>query len=590
MLDRAIGVGEAGLTAITGATGGTIGAIGGTLKGLAEQILSGQFGTREAVELVAQSASEGAQALTYQPRTQSGQEAAQALGEAASMLPPVVAGTLPLIPAGMASQTARTAQGMAAAGAAQTLQRARTAAAPAVQRVQQVAQRATDAVRPVESSFGRGSVSAAEASQAAVRRETAAQMPAPFTDEFALTKGMESRNFEQLQFEKEVQKQPELGAPMRERQEKVVSRLFQNFDALVDKAGPIRVDERDIGRAVNAAVVNKANVAKKRIKTAYAEAREAGELNAPVELSALAVTLTDLDRFAGVTPTIAPIRKEALRLGALVEDESGGLRPQPIKLDDAELLRQFVNQVTDGSDPRLARAAKIINASIDEATEGQGGDLYRKARALRRQYAQEFENVGLTKKLLGTKGKTDERQIAFEDVFQRIMIDSPVEEMNKLRRTLITAGPEGKQAWQDLKGKTISYIKERAENRNALDSQGRPTLSNAKLNQVITALDREGKLEALYGKRQAQTIRDLGDLAMAINTAPPGAINTSNTASAIIAFLGDIGLTASTGLPAPVLTGLKTANQYVKDKRVRARVEDALNKAQKQKPKATVKQ
>ena len=64
LAERAVGAGEAALTLGTGAVGGTLGMVGGTLKGLAEQILSGQFGTPQAANLVEQSAAKGAQALT----------------------------------------------------------------------------------------------------------------------------------------------------------------------------------------------------------------------------------------------------------------------------------------------------------------------------------------------------------------------------------------------------------------------------------------------------------------------------------------------------------------------------------------------
>lgn len=91
LVDTAIGAGEAALSTLTGATGGTLGMIGGTLKGLAEQILSGKFGTQEAAQLVEQSAAQGAQALTYAPRGQSGQDQAAVVGQAMQGLIPVAA-------------------------------------------------------------------------------------------------------------------------------------------------------------------------------------------------------------------------------------------------------------------------------------------------------------------------------------------------------------------------------------------------------------------------------------------------------------------------------------------------------------------
>lgn len=110
--ERAIGAGEAALTIGTGATTGALGMIGGTLKGLAEQILSGQFGTPQAAQAVQQAASQGAEALTYSPRTQSGQEAVQAVGEALeplTALAPVVPEAALLADAAQATRPALSA-------------------------------------------------------------------------------------------------------------------------------------------------------------------------------------------------------------------------------------------------------------------------------------------------------------------------------------------------------------------------------------------------------------------------------------------------------------------------------------------------
>jgi uncharacterized protein YoxC len=86
---QAIGAGETALTALTGATGGTLGMIGGTLKGLADEIRAGEFGSYEAADRIEKKANELAAALTYQPRTEAGQEMVQELGEAASVLTPL---------------------------------------------------------------------------------------------------------------------------------------------------------------------------------------------------------------------------------------------------------------------------------------------------------------------------------------------------------------------------------------------------------------------------------------------------------------------------------------------------------------------
>jgi hypothetical protein len=568
---RLIGAGETGLTLATGATGGTVGTIAGTLQGLAQAILSGQYGTPEAVKLVEEAATQMGGRFTYQPRTQAGQEMVQSVGEVLQQVPPV----LPVLPQ-FAATPVRPAATQARTATVEAIQPIADASARAVRPVVEAVGTAVEVVRPTRTDVTPGSAGAAATAQALQRRTTAEAMPVPFEGKSALTKGQATRDFAQLQFEKETAKMGQMGAPLRERVENQTATFIQNFDAMIDRLEPIAPDKRELGRLVDRALVNKAEVQRRRISEAYRKAREAGEMQEPISMDALAQTMTELNRFEGVSPNIPAIRREAVRIGALTEDANGNLIPQQMTIENAELLRQFVNQSTDWMDKRQSTFARQVNQSIDAMTEGKGGESYRKARKMRQEFANEFENVGLTKKLLGTKGKTDERNIALEDVFDKIIISSPVEEMNKLRRTLLTAGDEGKQAWNDLKAQTISYIKESSLSPSQKDAAGNPLLSPAQLNKVVKTLDSEGKLESLYGKKQAQILRDLADLSIDIYTAPPGAVNFSNTSSALQVGLDSLGTWLVTGIPGPAATILQESVKFVKNRETRKRINEAL--------------
>jgi hypothetical protein len=574
-----IGAGEAALTLGTAATGGTLGTIGGAIGGLATQILAGDFGTPQAAKAVEQAAAAGGRALTYQPRTEAGQEQVQAAGQFLSnVLPPV----LPVLAApGMAAQAVRTAAptlgavGQIAGAAGQRAARATG------QSVARPVEAATTAVRqtlgmevPAGAPAARGSVGAAATPVELQRVTTAEQLG--FVGPAGLTAGQRTRNFADLQFEKETAKIGDVGAPLRERVSNQTANLIQQFDAMVDRTEPLLVDVRDIGKAVDRAVVNKAEVQRRAVTNAYTKAREDGSMLEPVTLDSLATAAADVQRFEGVASNVAPIRREALRLGVLAEDAEGNLIAQARSIDDTELLRQFVNQATDWTDRRQSLMAKKINSAIDAGTEGKGGESYKAARKLRENFVNEFENVGLTAKLLSTKKNTDERTIAFDDVFDKIIINAPLEEMNKVRKTLLTAGPDGKQAWNELKSNTSRFIINKALSTAQRDERGQPLISPDKLNGVIRSLDREGKLEGLYGKKQAQQIRDLGEIAIDIYTAPPGAINFSNTASALQVALDSVATFGLTGIPAPAVTALREASKYAKNRQVRMRVQQSL--------------
>ncbi len=581
VMDQIVGAGETALTLGTGAVGGTLGTLAGTLQGLSQQILSGQFGTPEAMRAVEQAAAKGAQALTYQPRTQAGQEQVQAVGQVlANVLPPV----LPAIAApGAVMQAARTAA--PTVGAARQIgtaagQRAATATGQAIARPVQAATTAVRETLGMETPAAAPAAGArvsmgAAATPAELQRVTTAEQLG-FVGPAGLTAGQRTRNFADLQFEKETAKLGDVGAPLRERVSNQTANLIQQFDAMVDRTEPMLVEPRDIGQAVSQAIVNKAEVARRKVSAAYTKAREDGSMLEPVTLDNLATTSADVQRFEGVAPNVAPIRKEALRLGILAEDADGNLVAQAKAIDDTELLRQFVNEATDWTDKRQALMARKINAAIDAGTEGKGGETYRAARKLRQDFANEFENVGLTAQILSTKKNTSERAIAFENVFDKIILNAPLEEMNKVRKTLISAGPDGKQAWNELKSNTSRYIINKALSTAQRDERGLPLISPDKLNSVIRSMDRAGKLEALYGKKQAQQIRDLGEIAIDIYTAPPGAINFSNTASALQVALDSVATFGLTGIPAPAVTALREASKYAKNRQVRMRVQQSL--------------
>ena len=569
--DAIVGAGETALALGSGAIGGSLGMIGGTLKGLAEQILSGQFSQGDINNLVQDEAMRGAEALTYSPRTQSGQEQTQAVGEALAPLAAVAPMTAEL---GAIGRGAQAAAPVAAAAARPVMAAAQRAAAPATQAIQRGAAAVREAVPSVRATAP--SVGAAATPEALRRTEIAAQLPVPFKDKSGLTSGQASRDYALLQFEKEAAKSPDVGAPLRERVENQTATMIQNFDALVDRLEPVATTRRELGEGVSQALINRAEVKRRDIRKAYEDARKSGQMQEPITMDPLAVSMAELERFQGVSPNISAIRKEAVRLGALAEDEAGGLTPGRIPIDDAELLRQFVNESTDWMDKRQATFAKRVTTAIDEATENQGGELYRAARKQRAQFANEFENAGLTAKLIGTKRGTNDRQIAIEDVFDKVIVSSKLDDMNQLRSTLLKSGKEGRQAWNDLKAAGIERIKNASLSPSQRDSAGNPLLSPHALAKVINQMDETGKLESLYGKKQAQTLRDLADIASVIYTAPPGAINTSNTASALQVALDSVGTFAVTGIPAPAATALKEAAKYIRDKKTKARINESL--------------
>lgn len=563
--EKIVGAGETALSLGTGATTGMIGMIGGTLKGLAEQILSGEFGTQQAANLVEQEAMKGAQALTYAPRTQAGQEMAQATGEAIQQIVPAMPLTAEL---GMLSAGTRAARPAVVATAERAAAPVKAAATKAVETVKQVIPGA-EPTRPTPGTMGSG---AAGTDIATLRQMKAEELPVPIK----LTEGQKTRQFEQQRFERETAKLPEVGEPLRERFAVQNKQLQQNLDAFIDMTGAEAPDLRAIGVSVDKALRARAARDKTKIRALYKEAEKAGELEAPVALPELATFLTENAPEAAVANVLTFAKNKATQLGLLAEDTSGNLVAQPAPLKKIELFRRSINNATN-MEPTNIKFAGDLKGLVDTATEGLGGNLYKQARAARSRYAHDYENTSVVKQLLNAKRGSEDRAVALEHVLNRSIIEpsTSLDTVRQVRRLLQTEGENGKQAWRELQGGTLQFIKDKALQNVAPDQFGNRIVSPAQLDRVITQLDKTGKLDFVFGKKGAEQLRTINDVAKDVLTSPPGTVNTSNTAS-VLAGLMDVAISGTSGVPAPIMTSARLLTKGIKDARLKSKVRQAL--------------
>lgn len=565
--EQIIGAGETALTLGTGATGGTLGMIAGTLKGLSEQLLSGEFGTPEAAKLVEQEAMKGAQALTYAPRTQAGQQMASTASEfLAETLPPVIPA---LGPAGAISSSAKAAAPVVQAAATKVT----TPVAKAAKSVATKAAQAIGSGTDKQPTAGTGqSAGAAAVDMATLRQAKAEELPVPIK----LTEGQKTRAFEQQRFERETAKLPDVGDPLRQRFAEQNQQLTQNLDAFIDMTGAEAPDLRSIGASVDKALRDRAAKDKVRIRTLYKDAERAGEMESPVALNEIAEFINLNKPEAAVANVLDFAKKKALQLGIATEDANGDLVPQAAPLKNVELFRRSINNATN-IEPTNIRFAAEMKGIIDDATKGLGGDLYQRARRARASYARNYENVGLIKQIINMKRGTEDRAVALEHVLNKSIIEpsTSLDSVRQLRKLLQTEGENGQQAWRELQGGTLQYIKDQALKNVALDQAGNRIVSAAQLDRVITQLDRSGKLSFVFGKKGAEQLRTINEVAKDVLTAPPGSVNTSNTAS-VLAGLMDVAISGTSGIPAPIMTSFRLISSNIKDRKLKAKVKEAL--------------
>jgi len=385
-----------------------------------------------------------------------------------------------------------------------------------------------------------------------------------------LSKGMAQRDMATQQFESEIAKQyPDtIGKPLIVNKAEANDAILQNFDAYVDATGKQTFGLRETGKIVDKALVNQANKAKADITNAYTIARNAGEMQEPVPY--VGITQYIEKQTPTVRAKLAPIL-DAVDEQIKLNDPNG---TGQISINQLEDVYQFINKNFDPSDKVGMLHAGEMKKLINAATEDKGGKLYQTARGLRTKYSKQFEDIGAIDKLLRTKKDTTDRAVAFEDVFKHSILDGSRDDVAALGLTLKKGGAEGQQAWKELQGQTIQHIKDKVTSSIDVDSFGNPVVSPAKFRSVVNEIDQDGKLDYIFGKKGAEEVRNLYETTLNVNAPLKGAVNYSNTSSALMKALDGVAL-----LPVSRLIGVKQGLEKVKEMGIKKQVQESINYA-----------
>jgi hypothetical protein len=464
---------------------------------------------------------------TYQPRTETAQDVLGGMAKALSVLPPTLG----------ASGSALTALAPAAVG------QMRTAVAPTVAATQQ---RMAKVLAPQSTMMGGG---AASTDEALLRQQRALSQGIP------LTKGQQLQDFAQQQFESDVVKENTKLAKglveFKEQQRKDIQGRFEQLIAQTDADVDV-TDFRKVGSTVDAALVKQFEAKKKSVDDAYQKARDAGETKAVVDTTKLDQYLTFVQPEAIAVPQINSIKA---KLEALKAAKNG-----QVTIDDLENLYKVAGQLGKKGDPSgvfMNDIKKVIN----EVTEGTGGDLYRAARAERTDLGKQFENAKRVDALLSTKGSYADRAVRLDDVFSHVVLDGSLEEMQTVTNLLQKGGPEGQKAYAALQGQTIQYLKDQ------LNKNTSGKLSYDAFAKTLASLDREGKLDYLFGKKGRETLTELQGTLKDALVEIPGTVNYSNTGNVITRKLNDI---------VKKLPLAKDISQMIENQKIRKQVEQSI--------------
>ena len=436
----------------------------------------------------------------------------------------------------------------------------------------------------------RGSVGAAATPDAVRRVTTAESLRVPVT----LTKGAAQRDAAQLAFEKEQMK-GEFGAPLRNRAEENNLQILQNFDATIDATGAKAAFSGPA--ATGGSVVNALSTgwqaAKNKTRVAYTKAKNSPEAQADVDTNSVVTIgkgdqeITDSligyinSKITGLPSSLVPdtARKLLIKMDLAAADDAGNLISKPATVGKLEEFRKELSGTAKFDDNVGLREETILKKLVDAQTDPVSGPLYKEARALRTKQANKFEDRAIVARLITNRAGMKDPQVAVDQVFQRSILNGSPEEITFLKRVLLTSGKDGQQAFKELQAATAQHIRDQSTSGVGTDSAGRALVSPAQLNRVVSQLDKNGRLDIIFGKQEAERMRDLNEVVKYVTTVPPGTlINSSGTAGTLLAALAEAGAYgATTGIPVPVITGINQIIKWRKAGQTKAKINDALN-------------
>jgi len=533
MRDRIMGVIETP-AAIAGGLAGGLASIPAAIYGeLSSPAPQGSPAARAAGEAMAAKT----RAQFYQPRTETSKEILGAIGKVTEGLPPVLGGSLGTSLNALAGPALR-----------QTTAAVRPVVSQAVAPVRNAL------TRKQPDMVGMGAASTADDLMRQQRLE-----------QFGIraTAGERERNLQKQQFESEVQRgavtgisedaKTALSEQMRRFEAGKKQDIVRNFERMTSETNAQIADPtmvREVGELVDKALNKQFTEKFDRYKALYAKADNAGETLQPVPYQSL------LDYINTKTPTqrqkLDPILDSVAESLAMNDPSKTGT----ITVRALEDIYQQIGKVQNSA------SSKDLKQIITDMGEGAGGELYQAARASRKQLAKEFEDVKRVDDLLSTKSGYADRKVKLDDVYKHVVLDGSLEEMRTVTSLLKKGGPEGRQAYAELKGQTIQQMKEMLT--------GGDQMSFKNLNTLINKLDRQGKLEYMYGKAGRDQITELRDAIKDVVVKEPGAVNYPNTAGVVLRGLE---ILQKSPIKIPLT---QTAAEFARTRQVKKQVQESL--------------
>lgn len=514
---------------------GMAGAVAGGLRGVVD-LATGQ-GADKAAEDVQSTQS----AMTYQPRTESGKMIAGAVAAPANLL--AKGGDI-------AGQTASDVTGSPAVGAAvntavQSIPAMFGAKLGVAGKAASGGAKAASAAAAKVAEAYAGRIGLDWGAMAAKTRETLTSIAADSKNldkldpvavkrvaraqaiDSPISRGQATRDLEQITHEENISRSAS-GKPVREVNTAQDLALHKKLESV---RPPSKVETRSqLGESVQGAQRTKLRSLEADYRAKYRKAKQTGETATPVDS-------TPLEDWLNVPANTRNAGYLRSALNDYKKDPSGS-----IKINDLEEVRKEANVKVGSADKTEAYYAKQAVKVIDDILDKSGGDAYKTARKAFAKTKEEFDRQGLVKSLTSEKGRTTDRAVALEDTFDKVVRSGSNEQLKGLMDSLTKGGTaktraQGAIAVDDLRAATIDYLKDQAAGKRAIRGEKEQLQFNSTFIDAVDELDKDGKLDTLFGPDARTTLRQIREVTRDVRTKPADRIAGPNTTPRMIALL-----------------------------------------------------
>jgi len=398
----------------------------------------------------------------------------------------------------------------------------------------------------------------------------------------APTAGQLSGDFEMQRFESEAAKSA--GAAnelLRKQTDAQNARSFQLLNDFEEEFNPISTSQANRGEIVTGVLGKAEKADREAARQLYKQAEESGAMAGDVDIAPLEKYLVENRANAQKASSLSNAESLVENAKKLTKAEGGTDNEAAITIKQLEDLRSNIGKNTDWASPDSAytpELKRIIDDILDNASVDAGG-AYKAARSAWKGYRDKYANRELTAKLLGTKRGGIDRRVAMEDVFNQSVLKGKKEDLVHLLSVLGKSGDDGKQAINELRSGFIEHLRDKAfGNVSSVTAEGLPSISTAQAVKVVRELDKSGKLGVLFKTADAQKLRDFSEVVQMLNSKRFGAVNTSNTGSVMAALLESGASAMLSGVPIPVMTGIKEALRMKNERALAKAVQRSLDR------------